>query len=148
MPSIIPGYVYTLFACMVVGALLIMASSMSIANVKNQADLQKLKNVVDSVATEAFELVSQAKTNNLIANVMLDIPISVGNQRYWLRLDNDTFRSWVDIGFGTNPQSNEQRTYIPSMVSASGTFVSGAGFPALSCYRNDSALCLELSGGS
>jgi hypothetical protein len=148
MPSIIPGYVYTLFACMVVGALLIMASSMSIANVKNQADLQKLKNVVDSVATEAFELVSQAKTNNLIANVMLDIPISVGNQRYWLRLDNDTFRSWVDIGFGTNPQSNEQRTYIPSMVSASGTFVSGAGFPALSCYLNDSTLCLELSGGS
>jgi hypothetical protein len=148
MPSIIPSYVYTLFACMVVGALLIMASSISIANVKNQADLQKLKNIADSVATDGFELVSQVKTNNLTANVMLDIPISVGNQRYWLRLNNDTFRSWVDIGFGTNPQSSEQRTYIPSMVSASGTFVSGAGFPALRCYLNDSAPCLEISGGS
>jgi len=148
MPSIIPSYVYTLFACMVVGALLIMASSVSIANVKNQADLQKLKNIADSVATDGFELVSQVRTNNLTANVILNVPISVGNQRYWLRLDNDAFRSWVDIGFGTNPLSSQQRTYIPSMVSASGTFVSGDGFPELRCYLNDSTLCLELSGGS
>ena len=148
MPSIIPSYVYTLFACMVVGALLIMASSMSIANVKNQADLQRLRNIADSVATDALQIVSQVKTNNLTANLSLNIPISVGNQRYWLRLDNDTFRAWIDIGFGTNPTSSQQRTYIPSIVSAFGAFVSGAGFPGLRCYLNNSVVCLELTGGS
>jgi len=148
VPSIIPSYVYTLFACMVVGALLILASSISIANVKNQADLQRLKNIANSVATTSFELVSSVKTNNLTANVMLNIPASVGNQRYWLRLENDSFRSWVDIGFGTNPQSSQQRTYVPSMVFATGTYVSGAGTPALRCYMNDSATCLEILEGN
>jgi hypothetical protein len=148
VPSIIPSYVYTLFACMIVGALLIFASSMSVVNVKNEADLQKLKNIADSVATKALELVSQVKAHNLTVYTLLNVPISVGNQRYWLRLSNDSFRSWVDIGFGTQPQSNEQRAYIPSMILASGTYISGAGIPALRCYVNNSATLLEILGGS
>ena len=148
MPSIIPSYIYTLFACMVVGALLILASSISVMNVKNKADLQKLKNIADSVATKALELVSQVKIHNLTVNTLLSLPVAVGNQRYWLRLGNDSFRSWVDIGFGTQPQSNEQRAYIPSMILAFGTYVSGAGIPALSCYMSNSATLLEILGGS
>jgi hypothetical protein len=148
VPSIIPSYVYTLFACMAVGALLIFASSMSLMTVKNKADVQKLKNIADSVATSALELVSQVKTHNLTINALLNIPVSVGNQRYWLQLGNDSFRSWVGIGFGTQPQSNEQRTYIPSMILASGTYVSGVGIPALRCYMNNSATFLEILGGS
>ena len=147
MPSIIPSYVYTLFACMIVGALLIGASSLSTINVKNEADLQELKNIADYVAIRSFELVSLTKTNNLTANAILNIPYAVGNQRYWLRLDNDSLRSWVEIGFGVSPQSSGQRTYIPSQVSASGTYTSGAGTPVLECYQG-SVTCLEISGGS
>jgi hypothetical protein len=147
LPSIIPSYVYTLFACMIVGALLIGASSLSTINVKNEADLQKLKNIADYVAIRSFELVTLTKTRNLMANAILNIPYAVGNQRYWLRLDNDSSRSWVEIGFGVSPQPSGQRTYIPSQVSASGTYTSGAGTPVLECYQG-SVTYLEISGGS
>ena len=148
MPSIIPSYVYTLFACMIVGALLIGASSLSTINVKNEADLQELKNIADYVAIRSFELVSSTKTNNLTAEAILNIPNAVGNQRYWLRLDNDSLRSWVEIGFGASPQPSGQLTYIPSLVSASGAYASGAGMPVLKCYLKDSVTYLEISGGS
>jgi hypothetical protein len=148
LPSIIPSYVYTLFACMAVGALLIYASSLSSISVKNEADLQELKNIADYVATTSFELVSSSQTNNLTANLMLSIPATVGNQRYWIQLDNDSFRSWVNIGFGTTPQTSGQRTYIPSEVSAFGDYVSGAGIPVLRCYNDGSATYLEISEGA
>ncbi|MGB8780004.1 MAG: hypothetical protein WCD81_05070 [Candidatus Bathyarchaeia archaeon] len=148
MPSIIPSYVYTLFACIAVGALLIYASSLSSISVKNEADLQELKNIADYVAATSFELVSSTQTNNLTANLMLSIPSTVGNQRYWVQLDNDSFRSWVNIGFGTTPQTSGQRTYIPSEVSAFGDYVSGAGIPVLRCYSDGSATYLEISEGA
>ena len=147
MPSIIPSYVYTLFACMIVGALLIGASSLSSIRVKNEADLQELKNIADYVATTSFELVSSTKTNNLTAKFILSIPAVVGNQRYWVQLDNDSFRCWVNIGFGTTPHSGGQQTYIPSNVAAFGDYVSGAGIPVLRCYNDGSAIYLEISEG-
>lgn len=133
---------------MAVGALLIYASSLSSISVKNEADLQELKNIADYVATTSFELVSSTQTNNLTANLMLSIPSTVGNERYWVQLDNDSFRSWVNIGFGTTPQTSEQRTYIPSEVSAFGDYVSGAGIPVLRCYSDGSATYLEISEGA
>lgn len=130
------------------GALLIYASSLSSISVKNEADLQELKNIADYVATTSFELVSSTKTNNLTANLMLSIPATVGNQRYWVQLGNDSFRSWVNVGFGTTPQPVGQRTYIPSKVAAFGDYVSGAGIPVLTCYNNGSATYLEISEGA
>jgi hypothetical protein len=148
LPSIIPSYVYTLFACIIVGTILIGASTLSSINVKNEADMQELKNIADYVASTSFELVSSTETNNLTANLTLTIPAVVGNQRYWIQLDNDSFRSWVNIGFGTIPQQGGQRTYIRFKVAASGDYVSGAGTPVLRCYNNESAPCLKLSEGA
>jgi hypothetical protein len=148
LPSIIPSYVYTLFACMIVGALLICASGLSSINVKNEADMQELKNIADYVATASFELASSTKTNSLTTNLTLSIPSVVGNQRYWVQLDNDSFRSWVNVGFGTIPHQGGQRTYIPSKVAASGDYVSGAGIPVLTCYTDGSATYLEISEGA
>ena len=148
MPSIIPSYVYTLFACIIVGTLLIDASSLSSINVKNEANLQELKNIADYVAATSFQLVSSTKTNNLTASLMLSIPAVVANQRYWIQLGNDSFGSWVNIGFGTIPQAVGQRAYIPSKVVAFGDYVSGAGIPVLTCYNNGSATYLEISEGA
>jgi len=131
-----------------VGALLIFASSLSSINVKNDADLQELKNIADYIAATSFQLVSSTQTNNLTTNFMLSIPSTIGNQRYWVQLDNDSFRSWVNVGFGTTPQTSEQRTFIPSEVSASGDYVSGAGIPVLRCYSDGSATYLEISEGA
>jgi hypothetical protein len=116
--------------------------------VENEADVQELKNIADYVATTSLELVSSAKTNNLTANLMLSIPPVVGNKRYWVQLNNDSFRSWVDIGFGTVPQLGGQQAYIPFKVDAFGDYISEAGIPVLRCYNNGSATCLDLSEGA
>jgi hypothetical protein len=79
---------------------------------------------------------------------MLSIPSTVGNQRYWVQLGNDSFRSWVNVGFGTTPQTSGQRTYIPFEVSASGDYISGDGIPVLRCYSDGSTTYLEISEGA
>jgi hypothetical protein len=148
MPSIIPSYVYTLFACMAVGALLIYAASVSSVSVTNEADLQELNNIAEFVAVKGYALASMTLINNLTANVVLNVPAAVGNQIYWLRLDNDTSSSWVSIGFGTVPQISGQQTYMPAKVFANGTFVSDTGMLVLKCYLEGSSTFLQLSGGS
>jgi hypothetical protein len=148
LPSIIPSYVYTLFACIIVGTILIYASSLSSINVENEANLQELKNIAEYVATTSFELVSSSKTNNLTANLMLNIPTAVGDQRYWIQLENDSSRSWVNVGFGTIPQPGGQQAYIPSEVAALGDYISGAGIPVLRFYNNGSTPCLDLCEGA
>ncbi len=45
MPSIIPGYVYSIFAALIVGTIIVYACSISTLNVKNQANNQQLKNI-------------------------------------------------------------------------------------------------------
>ena len=37
MPSIIPGYVYSIFAALIVGAIIVCSCSVSMLNIKNEA---------------------------------------------------------------------------------------------------------------
>jgi len=148
LPSIIPSYIYTLFASIIVGTLIICACSLSTLNVKNEADKQQLLNVAEYVSTKSLSIVSHAKTDNLTSTLRLNVPSLIGDKRYWIQIANDSFRAWVEVGFGTTAQSSEHRTYIPSEVSASGTYISGLGVARLECYSDSSGVHLTLSGGS
>lgn len=148
MPSIIPSYIYTLFASIIVGTLVICACSLSTLNVRNEAEKQQLLNVAEYVSTKSLELISHAATDNLTSTLRLNVPSLIGDKRYWIQIANDSFRAWVEVGFGTTAQSSEHRTYIPSEVSASGTYISGSGVARLECYSASSGVHLTLSGGS
>ena len=148
MPSIIPGYVYTLFASIVVGTIVISACGLSTVNVKYEAEKQQLSNISEYVATESLELISHATSENLTSTLHLNVPALIGNQRYWVRIANDSAKTWVEVGFGTTAQSSEHRSYIPSEVSASGTYISGSSVARLECYSTSSGVHLTLSGGS
>jgi hypothetical protein len=148
LPSIIPSYVYTLFASIIVGAILICACGLSTVNIRHEAEKQQLSSVADYVVTKSLELISYASTDNLTSTLHLDVPLLIGNQAYWLQIANDSDSAWVEIGFGTSVQSSGHRAYIPSEVSAEGTYVSGVKSACLECYMNDSNVCLMLSGGS
>lgn len=147
MPSIIPGYIYTLFAMMVVGSLLVVAFAFSTANLRNQAELQQLKRIAEYVAAKGCELVSASKTNVIYANLTLDVPVLVGNQQYWIQLENDSSSAWVETGFGDVASGTGQRVTIPLQVSASGAFISEYGVAVLQCNISDGNARLELSGG-
>jgi hypothetical protein len=148
MPSLIPSYVYTLFASIIVGTIVISACGLSTVNVKQEAEKQQLSNISEYVATESLELISHATAENLTSTLRLDVPSLIGNQRYWIKIANDTAKTWVEVGFGTAVISSEQRAYMPSAVSASGTYISGSGVAILECYSNSSGVYLTLSGGS
>jgi hypothetical protein len=45
MPLIIPSYVYTLFASLIVGTIVVSACSLSTLNVKTEAENQQLTNI-------------------------------------------------------------------------------------------------------
>lgn len=147
MPSIIPAYVYTLFASMIVGAMLIYAFSASTIHIKNEADQQQLQRIARYVATNGLKLIAAATANNSNVSLRLDVPSLIGNQRFWVQLQNDSSSTWIMIGYGTIPQPTEQRVTIPIRAFASGTYISGSGIAVLECRANITATYLELSGG-
>lgn len=148
LPSIIPSYVYTLFASIIVGTILIAACGLSTLNVRHEAERQQLSSVAEYVVTKSLELTSYASTDNLTSTLHLEVPSLIGNQVYWIQITNDADSAWVEVGFGASAQSSGHRAYIPSEVSAEGIYVSGVGSACLECYMNDSDVCLQLSGGS
>jgi hypothetical protein len=147
LPSIIPSYVYTLFASLIVGTIIICACGLSTLNVRYEAERQQLSSVAEYVAIKSLELVSSASTDNLTSTLSLNVPSLIGNQIYWVQIANDSSEAWVEAGFGTTAMPSEHRVYIPSEVSASGLYVSGAGTASLKCYSDDSGVYLNLSGG-
>ncbi len=148
MPSIIPSYIYALFASIIVGTLIIGACSLSTLNVRNEAAKQQLLNVAEYVSTKSLELVTHATTDNLTSTVHLNVPSLIGDKRYWIQIANDSSRAWVEAGFGTTVHSSEHCAYIPSEVSASGWYISGSGVASLDCYSNSSGVHLTLFGGN
>lgn len=148
MPSIIPSYIYTLFASIIVGTIVICACSLSTLNVRNEAEEQQLLNVAEYISTESLAVVSHAKTENSTSTLRLNVPSLIGDKRYWIQIANDSLRAWVEAGFGTIAQSSEHRIYIPAEVSASGTYISGSGAAILACYSDSSGVHLTLSGGN
>jgi hypothetical protein len=147
LPSIIPGYVYTFLATIIIGGLLIYASNISTVNIENNADQQQLKNLAEYIAAESCELVSASTVNNLTIKSTLSVPPNIGNKEYWIQLTNDTFQAWVQVGFGTNPIPTQTQTSIPMNASASGVYTSGSSRAFLECYSNGTGTYLELSGG-
>ena len=148
MPSIIPSYIYTLFASIIVGTIVISACGLSTANIKQEAEKQQLSNIAEYVATESLELISHAAAENLTSTLHLDVPQQIGNQRYWIKMANDSAKAWVEVGFGTTVLSSEQLAYIPSEAAASGNYISGSGAAILECFSDSSGVQLNLSGGN
>jgi hypothetical protein len=145
MPSIIPGYMYSIFAALIVGAIIVYACSISTLNVKNQANNHQLKNIDEYVATQSLTLLSQTTENNQISTRFLDIPSSIGNQRFWISIASDSSGAWVESGFGTIITSKNPQANIPVNVDASGYFISGSGRAILQCHLENQTAILTLT---
>jgi len=149
MPSVIPSYVYTLFASLIIGTLIITTCGLTVANLKRQAEEQQLFKIAEYVAVKSMQLTSHAPADNLTSTTHLDIPPLIGNQRYWVQIENDSSKVWVEVGFGTTVLSTDKRVYIPTEVLASGNYISGSAATAFLQYEwSISGANLNLFGGS
>lgn len=145
MPSIIPSYLYSIFAALLVGAIIVCCCSLSTLNMKNQALNQQLTNIDGYMATQSLILISQTTEKSQNTTKIIEIPSQIGNQQFWIRIANDSSNAWVESGFGAPVNSTGPRVSIPVQVIASGTYTSGSGRAALCCYYEDSDLKLVLT---
>jgi hypothetical protein len=145
VPSIIPGWVYSIFAALIVGAIIVYSCSLASMNIKNQATNQQLTNIDEYLATQCLTVISHTTENNQNTTQYLDIPTQVGNQRFWIRIASDSSGAWVESGFGATASSSQPKMNIPAQVVASGTFVSGQGRPELQCHFENQTATLTLT---
>ena len=144
MVTIIPGYVYSIFAALIVGAIIVSSCSLSMVNVKNEAENQQLANVDEYVAAQSLTLITHVTEDGQNTTQFLDLPSQIGNQEYSISIANDSSSAWVESGFGAAVQ-NQPQIYIPAEINASGTFVSGWGRAFLQCYYENQIVTLTLT---
>ena len=114
MPTIIPSYVYSLFAALIVGTIVLYACSVSAINIRNEASTQQLSNIDEYVATQSLTLLSHTTEDKQNSTLSLDIPSAIGNEIFWIRISNDSSGAWVESGFGTNATASQRAcTYQP-----------------------------------
>jgi hypothetical protein len=144
MPSNIPSYVYSLFAALIVGTILVTTCSVAMANVKNKAETQQLQNLDEYVAAQSLSLIADSTRENQNSTQTLDVPSQIGNQRFWISISNDTQGAWVQAGFGTTAYLSQPKFYIPAQIAASGLYISGSGRLVLECSSINQVVTLKL----
>lgn len=120
----------------------------SVTSIKTQAESQQLSNITYYLAAKSMELISTAPVGNLTSTLTLELPISVGNQGYWIQLFNDSSNAYAGSGLGLQVSSNQHQSQIPSDVDASGIYLSGFGPAFLEYQLNSTGSYLTLYGGS
>jgi len=145
MVTIIPSYLYSIFAALIVGSIIVASCSLSIANIKNAAENKQLANIDEYIAAQSLTLITHVAEGAQNATQFLNLPSQVGNQEYWVYIANDSSSAWIESGFGTTITQNQPQTYIPAEVSASGAFVSSWGRPVLQCYFENQTVTLTLT---
>ncbi len=146
MPSIVPSYIYVLFACVIVGTIIIAACGLATLNIKTDADQQQLSNLSEYVAAQSNQLVLQATRDNANSTVYLNLPANIGNQKYWIQIESGSSKAWVTAGFGSIQADSNRRTYIPADVAASGVYTSYSGLAVLKCQTDGSNVNLTING--
>jgi len=138
VPSIIPAYMQMFVAMIAVGTLLIFSFNSYAATLRFIPETEQLNNLLNYVAAKATELTTSTQTGT-VTQFYLSLPIEIGNQQYWIRLQNDTIQSWIMGGFGTD--SNMTSSYVvflPGNPTASGYLLSVYGPAVLKSSMNGS----------
>jgi len=146
MPSIVPSYLYTFFALMLVGTILIGTFNSFAVSLRRIPEEDMLKNVLDYVAAESLELINcvEASSSEATAEAVLNIPSSINHRQYWLRLGIDSEYVFIEAGFGAVPAEARSKIYLLANVFAYGEVIGGYGKVLLTCWRNASGIYLNL----
>ena len=145
MPSIIPSYIYSFFALSIVGTLLICTFGAFSVSMKQDIQVEQLKNLLEHMAAESCEILSTTQINNSTVTVRMSMPSCVNEKQYWIRLRSDALRAWIEGGIGEIPVQTSYKIFLPGMVVASGLYVSGYGLAELECQLQGTTAYLTLS---
>ncbi len=145
MPSIIPSYIYMFAAMTAVGTLLIFSFNSYAATLRFIPETEQLDNLLNYVAAKATELATSTQID-AVTQFYLNLPTTIGDQQYWIRLQNDTVQSWVIGGFGTDWNiTSSYRVFLPGNSIATGHHLSVYGPAVLESWTNGSVRQLFLT---
>jgi hypothetical protein len=146
MVSNIPSYMYSLFASLLIGSILVCAVSVETGSIRNSADQHQLENIQQYVAAQALTLIAQTTIEGQNTTQYLDIPSAIDNQRFYICLQSDQESAWVASGFDLNmTASYSNPTAVPAKATAQGSFLSGSGRPLLECHYQNQVATLTLT---
>ena len=148
MPSIIPSYIYTLFASILVGTIIICTCGIAILNVRNQAEEQQLSNIAKDLASESTSLISKVGEADGNSSKWIIFPATISGKTYWIQFANDSSKTWIEFGLGNTIKPSENRIYLPFKIAVSGTFTSNSVQAFLYCQSEYGELQLTLSGAN
>ena len=145
MPSIIPAYVQMLVAMTAVGTLLIFSFNSYASTLRSVPETEQLDNLLNYVAAKATELTTSTPTEGT-TQLYFDLPTSLGDRPYWIRLQNDTLQSWVMGGFGTYWNiTSSHRVSLPGNSIVTGHYLSVYGPAVLKSWISGSVRQLFLT---
>ena len=145
MPTHAASQIYSFFGLTVVSCILISSFSAFAINLQAAPEQLQLTNLLNHVASKGCELVAFTTITNSTSEEILDLPISIGSKRYWLRLSNLSSSVWIEGSLGIiHGLPGPARIYLPNGIAVTGNFSSGFGSAVLRCHRQGSTIYLSL----
>jgi hypothetical protein len=118
------------------------------SNLRMTAENERLEKFIETVASEATELMALVKSTNSSFVVRLHTPTLIGTKRYWIRLTSEESKVWIEGALGSpRIEIPDLRVFLPLNASTSGTYQSENGTLLLNCSIQDSTLQLTLGRG-
>ncbi len=146
MPSVIASYVYAFAALVAVSALLIFSVNSYSLSLRAQSEQDQLQSILTGLAAKADEILTLVETTNASLTVNVNLPTTIGDQYYWLRLSNDSAKAWVEGSVGEyHEDAAGLKVFIPEDAVMSGYFLSEKGTATLYGSMNASLPQLNLS---
>ena len=146
MPSIALNHLYTFVALTTVSILLVSSYSFYASTLRTIPEIEQLKNILDQVAAKGNELLTLVTTTNSAAHTTMQLPPTIGNREYWIRIRNDTSNVWIEGALGQIDESGRKyNIFLPGKASTSGYYIGGYGPAMLECNMSDSIPQLNLS---
>jgi hypothetical protein len=146
LPTLAPSYIYAFFALVAVSSILISSYAAYTAALRTIPEIEQLKNLLNYVASKGYELTALTAATNSTLEATLQLPTSIGNRQYWIRLQNGGSEAWVEGALGTIHAGNiTNRVYLPKTVVSIGNYSSGYGPVLLESYLDGATITLRLS---
>ena len=146
MPTLAPSYIYAFFALVAVSSILVSSYATYTTVLRTIPEIEQLKNLLNHVASKGYELAALTAATNSTLEATLQLPTSIGNKQYWIRLRNEGSKAWVEGALGTIHAGNvTNRVYLPNTVVAIGNYSSGYGPVLLESHLDGATITLRLS---
>lgn len=147
MPTIAASHLYTFAALIAVGSLLTTSFMAYTNTVREASEAKKLEAIMNLVAANSIRLATLTLSANASTETFLQLPTKIGDKSYWLKMENDTEKAWLEGGFGSNPTEGALKVSLAKDVLATGIYVSSYGAARLQCFLASGVVQIQISNG-